>query len=179
MKIDVSKIEGFDSMTAEQKVEALTSYEYDDNKALLSQRNAENAAKKKEIEDLKAQLAAKMTADEKAEAERMEAEKAREEELKSLRRQVFVSNTAAKYIGLGYTAENAKKTAEALADGDLDTVFNIQSEFQNNLKATLTAEALKGTLPPQGKQGNPDHPDFDSMSDSEYYTYLQRLNNGK
>ena len=91
MKIDVSKIEGFDSMTAEQKVEALTSYEYDDNKALLSQRNAENAAKKKEIEDLKAQLAAKMTADEKAEAERLEAEKAREEELKSLRRQVVVS----------------------------------------------------------------------------------------
>lgn len=178
MKIDVSKIEGYESMTAEQKVEALTAYEYDDNKALLSQRNAENAAKKKEIEDLKSQLQAKMTADEKAEAERVEREKARDEELKLLRRQVFVSDNAAKYTALGYSADDAKKTAEALADGDLDTVFNMQTAFYNNLKATLTAEALKGTTPPQGKQTNPETPDFDSMSDSEYYNYM-RTKNGK
>lgn len=179
MKIDVSKIEGYESMTAEQKVAAFEAFEYDDNKGLLSQRNAENAAKKKEIEDLKAQLAAKMTADEKAEAERVAKEKARDDELKALRRQVFVSDNAAKYVGLGYSAEDAKKTAEALADGDLDTVFNMQTAFYNNLKATLTAEALKGTTPPQGKQTGNETPDFDAMSDTEYYTYIQRMKNGK
>lgn len=178
MKIDVTKIEGYADMTAEQKIAALEAYEYDDNKSLLSQKNAENAAKKKEIEDLKAQLAAKMTADEKAEAERTERERAKDDELKALRREVFVSNNAAKYVGMGYSSEDAKKTAEALADGDLDTVFNMQTAYFNNLKSNLTAEALRGVTPPQGMQTNPDTPDLDSMSDAEYYKYM-RNKNGK
>lgn len=179
MKIDVTKIEGFDSMTAEQKVEALTAFEYDDNKALLSQRNAEAAAKKKEIEDLKAKLAAKMTADEKAEADRLAADKAKDEELKALRRQVFISDNAAKYAGLGYSPEDARKTAEALADGDLDTVFAQQKAYADNLRASIVAEALKGTTPPQGKQTKPEAPDLDSMSDADYYKYLRSKSNGE
>lgn len=173
MKIDVTKISGYDAMTPEQKIEALVSYEVDDNKNLLSQRNSEIAAKKKKIEELEAELASKRTADEQAEAERKAAEQAREESFKKVQRENFVLKNAAKYISLGYSEENATKTAEALADGDLETVFSMQKEYSDNLKTRLQEELLKGVTPPQGKQTGTNKDDLDAMSDADYYKYLK------
>lgn len=173
MKIDVTKISGFDEMTPEQKIEALTSFEIDDNKSLLSQRNSEIAAKKKKIEELEAELASKRTADEQAEAERKANELALQETFKQVQRENFVLKNAAKYIALGYSEENANKTAEALADGDLETVFSMQKEYADNLKTRLQEELLKGVTPPQGKQTGINKDDLDAMSDADYYKYVK------
>jgi hypothetical protein len=147
MKIDVSKIPDYESMTAEEKLKALEEYDFDapapkDNtdevtklKSALSRANSEAA-------DWKRQLREKQTEAERAEAERAEREKAVEEELKSLRRDKTVSGYIAQCLALGYSAELAQKAAEAMADGNAAEIFACQQEFLEVKKKEIEAAAL-------------------------------------
>ena len=108
MKIDVSKIDGFEAMSAEDKLAALMGYEFEepkapDNseitklKAALSKANSEAADWKRQFRD-------KQSETERAEAERAENEKAMQEELASLRRGKVVDEYAKRCMGMGYDA---------------------------------------------------------------------------
>lgn len=145
-KIDVSKIEGYSEMSAEDKLKALEAYEFEAPaskeseettrlKAALSKANSESA-------EWKRQLREKQTEAERAEAERKERDAKVEEELKSLRRDKTVSGYTAQYLSLGYSKELALKAAEAMADGDAATSLACQQEFIEAKTKELEAAAL-------------------------------------
>ena len=146
MKIDVSKIDGFEAMSADDKLAALIGYEFEepkapDNseitklKAALSKANSEAADWKRQFRD-------KQSETERAEAERAENEKAMQEELATLRRGKVVDEYAKRCMGMGYDAALAAECAEAMADGRFNDVFAIQQKFMEAKTREIEAAAL-------------------------------------
>lgn len=156
MKIDVSKIVGYEEMSAEDKLKALEEYEFDipkDNseevknlKESLSKANSQAAEYKRAWRE-------KQTEAERAEAERAEREKAVEEELKSLRRDKTVNGYIAQCLALGYSTDLAQKAAEAMADGNAAEIFACQQEFLEVEKKKIEAAALN--MQPTLTSGSP------------------------
>lgn len=104
-------------------------------KAALSRANGEAA-------EYKRQLREKQTEAERAEAERAEQDKAMRDELETLRKEKRVSDYTGKCLALNMDAELAGKTAAALADGDMDSVFDCLKAFVEATKTRLNNEAL-------------------------------------
>lgn len=176
-KIDVTKIEGFEQMSAEEKIKALLDAEVDtpkteNNDEVARLKDALNNASS-DASKYKKLLREKQTEQEKAEAERAEKEAEREELLKSLMREKEVSTNTAEFLSIGFDTDLAKKTAEAFADGDKTTVFaNIKSFIENHDKG-LKADILKQT--PKPVSGGADKgitkEQFDKMSYSEMVAF--------
>lgn len=145
MKIDVSKIEGFEAMSAEEKLAALMGYEFESPKADETEINKLKTALSKansESAEWKRQFREKQTEQERAEAERAENEKAMQEELKSLRRDKVVSGYAKQCMDMGYDSSLAAECAEAMADGRFNDVFAIQQRFMEAKTKEIEAAAL-------------------------------------
>ena len=151
MKVDVSKIEGYETMSAEDKIKALEAFEFEAPKQTddgevkklreaLSKTNSEAA-------NLKRQLHEKMSEAEKAEAERKDREQQIDEELKTLRKEKTIATLEKAYLAAGYPAELAAASAVAQADGDTDTVLKNQMAFLAETKKSLAAEALNKQPP--------------------------------
>jgi len=104
-------------------------------KAALSRANGEAA-------EYKRQLREKQTEAERAEAERAEADKAMRDELEALRKEKRVSDYTGKCLALNMDADLAGKTATALADGDMDSVFDCLKAFVEATTTRLNNEAL-------------------------------------
>lgn len=104
-------------------------------KAALSKASSDAA-------EWKRQLREKQTADEREKAERAEQEQAMREELETLRKEKRVSDYTGKCLALNMDAELAGKTAAALADGDMDSVFDCLKAFVEATKTRLNNEAL-------------------------------------
>lgn len=166
-KVNLESIEGYSEMSAEDKIKALESYEFelpapkDETeevkrlKAALSKANSESAEWKKALRE-------KQTEAERAEADRKERDAKVEEELKSLRRDKTVSGYTAQYLSLGYSKELALKAAEAMADGDAATSLACQQEFLETKTKELEAAALNkqpklsSGAPPTAKDADKD-----------------------
>ncbi len=146
MKVDVAKIDGYENMTAEEKLKALEDYEFelpkqDDSeitklKSALSKSNSEAA-------EYKRQLRERQTDEERKEAERKERESALEKKLATLEKENLVKELKAKYLEAGYSPDLATASAIAQADGDTATVVQNQMAFLDQKKKDLEAEALK------------------------------------
>lgn len=81
-----------------------------------------------------------------------------EEELKALRRASKVSDYEKQHLALKYDEKDAKEIAEALYDGDMDTVFRIQKKHEEALQKTIKADLMKQMpTPPSGNQTNVDY----------------------
>ena len=104
-------------------------------KAALSRANGEAA-------EYKRQLREKQTEAERAEAERAEQDKAMREELETLRKEKRVSDYTGKCLALNMDADLAGNTAAALADGDMDSVFECLKAFVDATVKRLNNEAL-------------------------------------
>lgn len=145
MKIDVSKIEGYAEMSAEDKLKALEDYEFEapkDNSEEVKNLKESLSKANSQAAEWKRQFREKQTEQERAEAERAEREKAVEEELASLRRDKSVSGYVAQYLALGYSAELAQKAAEATADGNAAGIMECQQEFLSVKTQEIEAAAL-------------------------------------
>lgn len=147
-KIDVTQIEGYADMTAEEKLKALEGYEIPDpdysghvEKKLFDKVSSELAAKKKELQ-------AKLTDDEAAKQKEQEERETMQRELDALRRESAVAKHKAKLIGLGYEESLAEETAEAMADGNLDKVFVNQKKHLDAFEKKVRADLLKDTPKP-------------------------------
>lgn len=175
MKIDVSKIEGYTDMTAEEKVKALEATEIPDpdysgyvSKDLYDKTASELAAKKKELRQ-------KMTDDEAAKEKEKEEREQLEKEYAELKRKTLISENKAKLLTMGYEEKLAEETAEAIVDGDTAKVLANQ---QKNLEAygkKVRTEALKDTPKPQGDGEGKDMTlqKLRSMTPQERYNYSQ------
>ena len=154
MKIDVTKIEGYAEMSAEDKIKAIENYEFDEpdmsdyvSKKTFDKTASELAKKKKELAD-------KMTEDEARAMQDKENLENMQKELAELRKEREVAKNTAKYIGLGYSEELASDTAKALSDGDMDRVFKNQKLHMEAYEKALKDELLSKT-PRQTGGGNP------------------------
>ena len=147
--IDISTIEGFDGMTAEQKVDALLKAEIPE-KVDLSLYVSKDTADKyaTEAAELKKQLKSKMTDDEaQADADRKELEGKYTE----LLRKSTIAEHTARYIAMpGYDEKLARETAEALFDGDMERVFANQQKANAAYEKKLRADLVKQDPKPDG-----------------------------
>ena len=141
-------------------------------KNMISKRNSE-------IADLKNKLKERMTAEEQAEAERVERINSLEAEVATYRREKDINAQYADYIGLGFGEDLALETATALVDGDLKKVTTNLKSFvtglvQDTQKQTL-ANAMKNISAPEGgtsaKVFTKD--DLNKMSGAERYKFYQ------
>ena len=109
--------------------------EVDKLKAALSKANSEAA-------EYKRQLREKQSASEREAAERAEQEKAMRDELETLRKEKAVTDYTNKALEVGFDAEIAAQTANAMADGNMDAVFDALKAFVEATKTRLENEAL-------------------------------------
>ena len=139
------QIENYESMTPEEKVAALEAYEPDMTgfvaKATFDKTASELAAAKKSLRE-------KMSEDEAKAAKAAEEYEAIMAELKTLKEEKMVASYTTSYLAMGYEENLAKSTAEALAKGDMDTVFKNQKTHADVREKALRTELLKGTPSP-------------------------------
>lgn len=147
-KIDVTQIEGYAEMTPEEKVKALEGFDMPDpdysgyvEKKVYDKTASELAAKKKELND-------KLSDDELARKQEQEKMDELQKNYDSLLHESTVSKNKAKLLGLGYEEKLADETAEAMANGDLETVFVNQKKHLDAVEKRVRAEALKDTPKP-------------------------------
>lgn len=166
-KIDTSKIEGYEGMSAEEKISALEGYEYNDYsddiqryKNAVTKASAEASEWKKKHNALLSEEEQKKIA---AEEETASIRK----QLEELKKEKTVATYTANFASIGYDAELAKKTAEALADGDMSTVFATQKAFLDAKEKQILADKTKD-FPTPPVSGQKDL-NYDEMSDEEYF----------
>ena len=121
--------------TEPAKTEKPDNAELEKLKAALSRANSQAAEYKRALRE-------KQTEQERTEAERAEADKAMREELETLRKEKRVSDYTGKCLALNMDAELAGKTANALADGDMESVFDCLKQFVEATTTRLNNEAL-------------------------------------
>jgi len=141
-KIDITTLDSAENVTQTEpaktepvKNEKPDNAEVEKLKRLLSKANSE-------ANSYKQQLREKQSAEERAAAERAEQEQAMREELETLRKEKRVSDYTGKCLALNMDAELAGKTATALADGDMDSVFDCLKAFVEATTTRLNNEAL-------------------------------------
>lgn len=167
-KIDISTIEGFADMTAEQKLEALQSYDFPEpdysgyvKKDLYDKAASDAAGWKKKHNAL-------LTDEQQKQQEQSDALAAAQQELEALRKEKTVAKYTADYVKLGYDAKLAEETAKAMADGDYDKVFANQAAFNEVYKKNLIADQLKNTPRGIGGQTDGEVADLSELSMADY-----------
>lgn len=163
-KIDTSKIAGYSAMSAEEKLAALEAYEVEENtseienyKKMISKANTEAAEWKRRHNAL-------LSDEEKAKAEAEEERQRKDNEFAEMQKRIndlekekMVATYNASFVSMGYNAELATKTANALADGKMNEVFAYMKQHGEDKEKELRAEILKSTPTPStaGKVDNP------------------------
>ena len=171
MAFDFTKLDGYKpEMSPEEKLALLEKYEPSapDYTGYIKKDTFDKTAS--ELAEAKRQLKAKMTEDEQKEAERAANEAAIKAELEALRKDKTISDSKAKFLGLGYDEKLAAETAKALADGDMEKVFANQAIHLENVKKAAAAAALDNDpKPPAGGGGGAEitKEQFDEMGYSE------------
>lgn len=153
-KIDVTKIEGYENMTPEEKLAALEGFEYEDNSAELERyKNAVSKANS-EAAEWKKKHHAQLTADDKEKQERDEELTSLRNELEELKKEKAITSYKSKFLALGYEESLAEATAKALAEGDMDSVFANQKKHNETREKTIKADLLKNTPTPPAGDGS-------------------------
>lgn len=147
-KIDVTQIEGYAEMSAEDKLKALEGFDIPDpdysgyvKKDVFDKTASELAGVKKQLKD-------KMTDDEAAKQKEQEEREELQSKYDKLLRESEISKHKAKLLGLSYDEKLADETAEAMADGDMEKVFANQKKHLDSVEKRVRADALKDTPKP-------------------------------
>lgn len=156
--IDTSNIEGFDAMSAEEKVNVLLGIDVPDGSAELARMKSALDKATSEAAGLKKKLQGKMTEEEAAAAERAaeldgikEQMAALQADNEKLRQERTESIYKAKYLAMpGFDEKLAEETAKAMAAGDMDKVFDNQQKANEAYKKQVQAEMVKGDPKPGG-----------------------------
>ena len=152
-KIDFSRIEGYETMSAEEKLAALEALDLPepDYSGYVKKDVADKYAT--EAANFKKQLRERMSEDEAAKAKAAEDMAAVMQELESLRADKAVSEYTAQFMGIGYDEALAKSTATALQRGDMTAMFKNHAKFVADREKALKAELLKTTPTPPAGEG--------------------------
>lgn len=142
-KIDVSSIEGFEEMSAEDKVAALMGYEFEAPKpesdeklkAALSKANSDAAEWKRKFRETQ-------TEQERAAAELAEQQRALQEQLDGYKTRERISSYAKKLMEAGVDAETADLMANNLPEGVTDEYFAAYKSFIEAKTKEIESAAL-------------------------------------
>lgn len=187
-KIDVSKIEGFSEMTAEQKLAALEAYEIPapDYSGYVRKDVYDKATS--DLAEWKRKHNALLSEEDKKKQEN-------EEELTTLRKRVeemekekLISGHKARFLALGYDETLADETAKAMANGETDKVFANQKKFLETHDKAYKAQLMGQTsTPPAGSSAGSGKTDYAKMIEDAqgrgdfaavaYYTRLSEQEN--
>lgn len=144
-------LEEINAVLADRELVDKSQYDGFVPKSLLEKANSEAADYKKKWK------AASSDQEQKA-IEDAEKQAAIEEELKALRRSNKVSEYEKQHLALKYDEKDAKEIAEALYDGDMDTVFRLQKKHEEALQKSIKADLMKQMpTPPSGNQTTVDY----------------------
>lgn len=165
MKIDVSTIEGFDAMSAEEKLNAVLGIEIPDQDEIAKLKNQISKANS-EAADWKKKHNALLSDEERKASENADALQALQTELETLRKEKAVSGFQTKLLENGFLSEEASKGASLLADGDIDGFLAIHAVNRKNLEKNIKAELLKQNPVPEKVGGT------DSVMTKEKYQKL-------
>lgn len=176
-KVDITKIEGYEGMTPEEKIKALEAYEIEDVQPDYSGYVKKDVFDKtaSELAGVKKQLKEKMTDDEAAKQKEQEEREELQSKYEKLLHDSEVSKNKAKLLALGYEEKLADDTAEAMVTGDLEKVMANQKKHLEAVEKKVRAEALKDTPKPTG-DGDSKTMTLEKLRDmtpSERYTYSQ------
>lgn len=160
-KIDTSTIEGFDSMSAEEKISALLGVEIPESVDLSGYvKKSVFDAKASEAAELSKKLKGKMSEDELAEEERKKAQAEQDQKYADLEnkyndivKKQKIAEYKARYLGLGYDEKLAQSTAEALQSGDMAKVFENGETFKAALEKKIKSDQMHQDPPPGGNGG--------------------------
>ena len=154
MKIDISSIEGYENMTAEEKLAVLEAMDIPepDYTGWVKKDVADKYAS--EAAGYKKQLREKMSQDDQKAAQQEEEMAAVKAELESLRQEKAESDLTKRWMGLGYSEELATATAKASVSGDVDAVFKNHAKFLADREKALKSELLKSTPAPPAGDGD-------------------------
>ena len=155
-RIDVTKIEGFDTMSTEEKLNALLGLEIEEPKKdyaeinhykqLISKANAEAADYRKQLRD-------KQTEAERAEADRLEQERKLREELASYKDRERIATYKSKSMAAGADERTAEIIAKCLPEGVKDEYFDAIKSMID--AATQTAKTAALNSQPSLSVGTP------------------------
>ena len=156
-KIDTSGIENFDTMTPEQKIEALLGFEYDDGADKIKAAE-DNAAKMKSAFDkaaseaaaYKKQYNAKLTDEERTKQESEAALKAMQEKLAEYEKRDKISNATAAFLKSGFDEKSATAAAEAFTNGDIDAFATAVKAFKASVETATKSSLMAGNPKPEG-----------------------------
>lgn len=140
--IDTAKIEGFDGMTAEEKVSALLGFEIPETVDMT--KYVEKTAfdkKASETANLSRQLKDTVPASEVQKLQERIAEMEKREKIAEYR---------SKYLEQGYDKDLASETAQALVDGDMAKVFENGEKHKTALEKKIKEDLINGTQKPGG-----------------------------
>lgn len=143
--------EDINTAIAERELVDKSQYDGFVPKTLLEKANSEAA-------DYKKKWKAAASEQEQKQIEDAEKQAQIEEELKTLRRASKVSEYEKQHLALKYDEKDAKEIAEALYDGDMETVFRLQKKHEEALQKAIKADLLKDMpTPPAGNQTTIDY----------------------
>lgn len=163
-----------EGMTVEEIEAALEGIELpNDNSAEIDRLKAALSKSNSEAADYKKQLREKMSADELKAKEDAESREKLQNDYDALLRKVNLSENKAKFLALGYDEKLAESTAEAMLDGDLNTVFANQKKHLDAVEKKIRADVLKDTPKPEGGKGSETltKEQFSKMSVQEQYKF--------
>lgn len=107
-----------------------------------------------EAAEYKRKLKAAVTEQEAADMEKAELAAKKEERLKELERNEKIHNLVENYMSLSYSKDQAKMAAEAMVDGDMDAVFKVQAEVEEQRLKAKEAEWLATRPEPAAGTGD-------------------------
>ena len=158
MKIDTTKIENYANLTAEEKVALLEGFEFEQPKAEVPSdeiTRLKNALTKSNSEaaDYRKKWQSTLSEQERLEAERQQRDAERDARIAELEKEKAIGDYTAKCLAMGYSAELAKSSAIAWAEGNNEQVFADMNTFIAERTKQLQAEALNNQ--PQLTNGSP------------------------
>jgi nitrate/nitrite-specific signal transduction histidine kinase len=117
---------------------------------LTKLKNAFNKASS-DLAEYKHKLQAQMTEEDQKKAEQAELLEKLQAENAAFRKQTAIAENKAKFISFGYADDLAEKTAEALFDGDLETVFaNHKAAWEAKEQEIRAGMMRNAPMPPAG-----------------------------
>lgn len=162
-----------DGMTVEEITEALAGVEMPkDNSAELAKLKESVTKANAEASKYKKELSAKLSDDERKAKEDAEKWEQIAKERDELLREKNISTHKAKFLENGFSAELADSSAQAIVDGDFETVFKNLGEYRKSIEKQFKAENIDNMPKPNGGSGKAPEmtqEQFDAM------TYNQRV----
>lgn len=159
MKVDTTKISGFEEMSTDEKLNAVLDFEFENDDSTASKDSEieryKNALTKanSEAASYKKQLRERQSAEEVKAAQDAEEKENLLKQVEELTKEKTLKQYEASYLHLGYDENTAKENAEALHSGNMDVVFANHKKFIEAQRKEAVAANLKNQ--PTLTTGNP------------------------